>query len=184
MNRRGLVSGATAVAVMAALRSARAQPLPPGLPARVLYVTAVSVGNGADTTEDTVQSYTLPANTLANVGDQLHIVVGGVPVNSADTKLFKLKFGGTNIIATNFVVSTATRIFLEMFVTKTGASTQAATGFSIGAANNVVQYRAAPNITDTAAIAILVTGQNTSTSTANTVNSDFFMVEYIRAPAA
>jgi hypothetical protein len=57
-----------------------------------LYSTAVSVGNTL-TTEETLSSYTLPANTVVNPGDGIIVTGDGHCVGNANTKTLKLYLG-------------------------------------------------------------------------------------------
>src|SRR6185369_2057528 len=62
--------------------------------ARMINTPVASVGNGADTTEDTLQTFSIPAATLRTVGDRLRIVAGGTYGATTDSKTVKVKIGG------------------------------------------------------------------------------------------
>lgn len=75
--------------------------------ADLLFSSATAVGNGADTTEDTLITYTVPAGFLApsqttspvtppqpNKG--IKVRAWGVTANNGDTKTLKFYFGGTS----------------------------------------------------------------------------------------
>jgi hypothetical protein len=149
---------------------------------RTLYVTAVSVGNGADITEDTLQSFTIPAGLMANVGDIIHVVARGAPLNSADVKVVRLKLGGTNISALTLTPSSTQPWLLEAWITKTAANTQSTQVLQTVATNNTTVARFPSGITDTASMALLLTGQNSTNPVAGSITCDFFDVEYCRAP--
>ena len=148
---------------------------------RTLYATGVLVSSGADTTEDTLQSYSLPAGTLANVGDRIRITAGGSFAANTDAKTARVRFGPTQFqtaVSSN-AANLNWQIVLE--VQKTGANTQST--YSIGFTNAQspgVGGTTASALTDTAAIAISATGQNSTNPTAGSVGCRYFVVEYLR----
>ena len=135
-----------------------------------------SAGNGADTTEDTLKSYSLPANALDAVGRSVYIYAWGSYGNTPGTKAAKLYFGSTSIAAaTGQNVGWA----LEMVVGKSGASVQQISAQNItGTAHGGVTNTANAANTDTAAVLIKVTGQNSSSSNANTIVLNGMYVTY------
>lgn len=148
---------------------------------RILYVTGTSVGNGADTTEDTLQSFTMAAGQLANVGDVIRITAGGTFAGSTDSKQVKIKFANAAMsIPTGSTVG-ATRWAANVAITKTGTNTQS---FIVGAEN----ISASPGTnsgtltaTDANALTIAVTGQNSTNSVAGSVTCQVLLIEYIPA---
>jgi hypothetical protein len=73
----------------------RAQPLPPPAAKTIRLFTSLSViGNGADLTEDTLVTYSVPANTFVNVGDELRVVATGGFTGSTDVKTARIRIGG------------------------------------------------------------------------------------------
>lgn len=145
-----------------------------------LYSTGVSVGNGADLTEDTLQTYTLPAGALANVGDTVHIIAAGQYIGSTDTKTARVKFGGLTVPASGTVAGQV-RWWSDLLVTKTGASTQSvATMSGTSASGGVTVISQATAVTDTAAISIVVTGQNTTNSVSSSVTCQLLIVNFER----
>lgn len=150
---------------------------------RLLYITGSVVGTGADVTEDTLQTYTIPANTLANVGDTIYAVTGGSANGTTDTKVMKLKFGGTAIVQQNMNAAANTKYTSEFWVTKTGPGTQSYTVMSAATGNITTGVLSGVlTKTDTADIVISQTGQNSTNATLNSVTSQFLMVEFIPAP--
>lgn len=154
---------------------------PASTPYKVLYSTGVSVGNGADTTQDTLQTYTLPSGTMANVGDTIHIVVGGRVTASTDSKTATVQFGGQTVASTNVINSAVvSRWSMDVYIIKTGANAQS--WFCIvtiqGSANGGTSSGTI-TVTDTSPITISSTGQNTTTATANSITSQGMIVEYI-----
>jgi hypothetical protein len=168
---------------------ALAQPLPPPFSAAVqsgarqtLYNPVAIVGNGADTTEDTLQSYTIPANMLANVGDTIHVLARGVPLSSTDVKNVRLRLGGTLLVTMTLPPSSTVANLCEVWIVKTGPSAQSAFYILYSNVNNVSVPKATATVTDTAPIVLTLTGQNSTNSVAGSITSDFFNVEYCRSP--
>lgn len=58
--------------------------------------SAAGIGNGADATDDTLFTYTLPANTLYADGQGVHVRAWGTNANTANTKTKKIWFAGTS----------------------------------------------------------------------------------------
>lgn len=132
--------------------------------------SVAGVGNGADTSEDTLFTYSLPANSLDQAGRGIWIQAFGNVAATSATKTVKLYFGAT---AQSFAYTTTQtgnwQICAEVY--KQAASVQvgffqwdaagATTARSVAAFVNGAE-------TDTAAITIKVTGTSTA-ATANLV---------------
>ena len=148
-----------------------------------LYVTGVVAGNAADTTEDIMQTYTVPALTLANVGDILEIVAGGAFGGTTDAKTARLRIGGiagSIVCAPTGNSASQTRWAITAWVVKTGASTQSFTGLgAISAAATGGSLNGTATLTDTATIQIVVTGQNATNSVVNSVTCQYLHVRYV-----
>ena len=79
------------------------------------------VGNGADLTEDVLLSYTLPANTLTQDGQVIHIIAGGTAADSADLKYARIDLGGVrSLIAATLNEVNAIFWTLETWITRDG----------------------------------------------------------------
>jgi hypothetical protein len=153
-----------------------------------LFASGVVSGNGADLTEDTFSTcnYTLPAGMLANVGDTLQIVATGTFAASADTKTIRIRLAaGIGNAFLQESASTTTRWGMDYRVIKTGPSTQS---WAVFGGSNFIPATGAPfangtsAVTDTSAIAITVSGQNTTNSVLNSLTCQYFSVTYIKAP--
>lgn len=62
----------------------------------IIYTNVASVGNGADTTEDTLMSFSFPSGTL-KAGDVLEINAWGTGVNTANATTVRAYFGATQL---------------------------------------------------------------------------------------
>lgn len=114
----------------------------------------------AGSTDDTLFAFTLPANTLINVGDFCRVTCYGLGSASAGT--FKTFFGGT-AFCTDGGVTSATPVRQVITVVKTGASTQMVYNDDNYHGTTANIARAAPTtaaIVDTADIPILFTANS------------------------
>jgi hypothetical protein len=133
------------------------------------------VGNGADTTEDTLFTYSLPPKTLWSVSNSLLLTAYGTFANNAHSKTVKLYFGAEIISIAAFATAALTPWWLQLAVQKVGSSQQVISAQSItGSTHNGLTFQTATE-TDTSAITIKVTGQ-TGTSGAGDVLCYSFIV--------
>jgi hypothetical protein len=167
---------------------ASAQPLPSGgglgassgVATLFTYGNNTGVGNGADTTEDTLLTYNIPAGTLKANGDRLRIFVNGFFAASTDAKSARLRLNGSGLAQTvsGSTASTTTwTIYME--VQRSGSSQQQEAAYSLVNNGPIVVNSGPGTMTDTAAIVLTVTGQNTTTATANTAVVRYVAVEYL-----
>lgn len=151
---------------------------------RKLYLTGASVGNGADTTEDLLQSFTIPANTLGAVGDTIHVVAGGSFAASTDSKTANIRFGGIsgNLLGTCTGSAAGTvSWYLEAWITKTGTTAQSFS--TVGTVINATTGGTKSGTTvldETNTIQLVVTGKNATNSVANSVTCQFMFVELLK----
>lgn len=146
-------------------------------PAGLLAYNVTSTGNGADTSEDTLWTYSLPANVLSAVGKTLRIYAYGVCGANTDNKTMKLYFG-SEVITTPTAATNAKNWYLQLDVIKTGASTQIVCGQGIVDTTSVTPYVTTGAETDTSAITIKMTG-TAGTGTANDIVFKFGLVEIL-----
>ncbi len=148
-----------------------------------LYSNTAVAGNAADSTEDTLLTFTLPANTLAANGDKIRIQASFVCAANSHTKTMKLYFGS----ATPFSFSGSENnfsAFMEMLVMRTASGVQIINGTAANSTTNsntgFLGYvtNIAGSETDSAGIVIKVTGQSGS-SAANDVVCNQLTVEFI-----
>ncbi|MDE2467774.1 MAG: hypothetical protein KGL35_03290, partial [Bradyrhizobium sp.] len=140
------------------------------------YQSATGVGNGADTTEDTLQSFTLPANAFDLPGRALWIYAYGKFATDLDSKTARLYFGSSIVLSSGAQTLSNTGWALELLVQKTGANAQIASGQIVnGTTHGGVTLPLIGTETDTAGIIIKVTGQ-TGTAAANDVVLNGLMI--------
>ncbi|HZT90288.1 MAG TPA: hypothetical protein VFA12_20275 [Stellaceae bacterium] len=130
-------------------------------------LSAAGLGNGNDTTEDTLDSFSLPANSLDVVGRMLYIYAWGMLANNAHSKTAKLYFG-SEVVSTGAQTGANVGWALEMVIAKAGANSQVISGQLITGATHGGVVNQSGTETDTSAITLKVTGQ-TGTAAANDV---------------
>jgi hypothetical protein len=135
---------------------------------------------GANTTETTLQTFTLPANALDVVGRGVRIRAWGTLGADANNKILRLYFGASTTIHPGFGGTTAngSAWYFDAEVRKTGSSTQTAFANLIVGFSDIGANVSAPNQTDTSAIVIKVTGQNAA-AVANDIVCSAMTVEFI-----
>lgn len=147
-----------------------------------LYKTGAAVGNGADLTEDTLATYTVPANTLAADGDILHIRAGGTLAASTDSKTVKIKWGGVTLATLGPYTAVGNVAWsADVRVIRTGSAAESF--IAMMTAQNSTAFTAASNTTTvntTVTNDVVVTGQNTTNSVANSVKMQYLTVDVYR----
>lgn len=148
--------------------------------AGVLKVDTTQTGNvGAG--EDTLQTYSVPANTLAANGDSLSFIVHGTYTASVNTKTLRVKFGASTIIDTGAQPITSGEAWrIVGTITRTGAATQKCEAMFIvqTMAYPITGYVAAAE-TLSGAVTLLVTGEGTAD---NDMVKQVFRLDYHPAP--
>lgn len=142
-----------------------------------VQLSAAGVGNGADTTEDTLFTVTLPPNTLSLPGQCISLLAWGSITATSATKNAKLYFGSSIAVPVTYLTTTTGSWQIYMMVFKVSANVQTALteADSVGAATSRNVTVTAGSETDTAAIVCKVTGQTTAGG-ANVVTANGFQV--------
>ena len=145
--------------------------------AGIINIQTAAAGTGADTTEDTLYTYALPANALSAVGKSVRVRVWGSTAANGDNKTAKLYFGAT-AFSSGAAAANAKDWYLEALVTKTAANTQTACFNGTFNGTALATQVSAPAETDSAAITIKATGAN-GTAAANDLTARCFIVEFL-----
>lgn len=147
----------------------------------VLNTQHTAVGNTADTNEDTLMTYTVPANVLGASGDSLHVEAWGDFTNSANTKRLKLKYGSTTLIdSTALAFNTTTRCWrIIADIIRTGAATQVANAVLLVGDTllSLLTANTSPTETLSGPVALTATGQ-CNAATANEIRQLGMRVEW------
>jgi hypothetical protein len=152
---------------------------------RVVYrmtANGTPVGSGADTTEDNLMTYSLPAGAASDsVVGTVRVTAWGDGVSTADTTTVKGYFGATVVLTKVLVASQTNTWWAQFHVISTGASAQVASGYLInkdgGGGTTFSQGNTSPAETVAGAITIKFTGQRTVSSVANSVRQLGMIVE-------
>lgn len=131
---------------------------------------ATPAGSGANTTETTLATYSLPANALDQAERGLWVRTWGTFGSSVGNKTVKLYFG-TTAFSSGSITSVTQSWYMEYEVYKTGSATQAEKWSAAYSSTNTAAGGSPPVVqsdtqSDTQAITIKVTG--TSASGTNT----------------
>ncbi len=152
-----------------------------------LFATGTIGSNGADLSEDTLQTYTLPASSLVNVGDRLIIFASGGAGGTTDNKVIRFRIGsgaGGIIMASTAATASGTHWSGYAEVVKTGSNTQSAGGLaSVTNTTNAGSGALTTTVTDTSTMVISITGQNTTNSVSGSITCQYFSVALVRAPS-
>ena len=111
------------------------------------------------TSEETIQSYSLPAGALKRNGQSLRVRAWGTTAANGNDKTVKLTFGATTLVSTGALAANAKDWYLEAIVVRTGAATQEAIANGQFNGAIVVTDRTAPaeTLADAITIATKVT---------------------------
>ena len=168
-------------AAQIAFEQALAATVATGPAAQRLSSNVTPVGTGADTTEDNLMTYTLPAGTLASNGQGIRVTACGVGVSTADVTTLRCYFGSTAVVTKVLEASQPNFWRVQFEVFRTGPATQICTGI-IGngvTANSTSTGTAAASETLSAIVHLGFTGQRASTSVANSIQQLSMLVELI-----
>jgi hypothetical protein len=182
---KGLVPAPAAGDASKFLRGDGTFATPSGSGSSRLYSAFTNVGITASTTEQTLQSYTLPGGTLATDGQAIRVTVRGKYASTTRSRQLRLYFGSTVVTFMSSSTGSAFNVAQEAVIIRTGATTQIAFGPSeIGATNTTTVALRFVEFNDPAEtlasdVVIKVTGQSGSGAAANDVSCDLFMVELL-----
>lgn len=142
---------------------------------------SVAAATIANTSETTLQQYTLPANSLAVAGQGVLVTCWGTTGATANNKTRKLYFGTTSTITTAAEAANAQSWYLALKVMRTGAATQTTLGTGMAGTASVTPLNSVVAGTDalTADVLIKCTGTN-GTSAANDIVANGMTVEVLK----
>lgn len=149
-----------------------------------LYQTTTSVGNGADTTEDVLQTYVMPAGIFVNIGDVIVITANGTLGATTDSKVMRIKAGGTAVsFSPTATLASQTQWRLQTSVQKRGTNLQTvdSIGSLAGASGTTNTQAILINAVDTGALTWTISGQNNTSSVAGSITCQYVTIDYIRA---
>jgi hypothetical protein len=144
----------------------------------LLNAQTADVATTAVTTEEILQTYTLPANTLSAAGQSLRITCPWTTGATGNNKTVKLYFGASSI-ATPAYAGNAQNGRLQLLVMRTGAATQKVFGSGMagtGSITPVAETYTAGTDNLAAAVTIKCTGTN-GTAAASDIVAHGMIVE-------
>jgi hypothetical protein len=141
--------------------------------------TLVSCACASTSVAEVLQTYTVPAGTLANVGDTIHVVAAGTAANTTDVKTISVKLNASLVSSMNAAAVGANRFYFEIWLTKTGSSTQsfAAIGTTTAAPAGVNSVTTV--VSDSAPITVTVNALNTTAATAGSLSLQYMAVDFL-----
>lgn len=153
--------------------------LAPGL----LNYSVTPGSNGADSSDDTLQSYTLPAGWMALNGLAIRVTAWGVTANNNHVKTLKLKFGATPLVIINqaLTVSVADKWLLEAMIMRITATSQTYWGRLTDTGAGLLETNQGVDGAETMAnaLSLLLTGASGS-SAASDITCNGWLVEAIQ----
>ncbi len=147
-------------------------------PMGVLYSTTATAATGAGTAEQTLATYSLPANALDIAGRRIRVKCAFHMATNGNNKTIILYFGASSI-TTGVLTDSNKNGWLSLEIVKSGASTQIVWGTGQHDTTMITPYvNASGADTDTAAITIKATGTDGTDSAGDIVLDDFY-VQYM-----
>ena len=144
----------------------------------LIAANTVSTGNGADQTEDILQSFVLPANSLSANGKGVRVRAWGTTAANADNKQVKLYFGAS-VLASGVAAANNVAWNLEIVVLRTAAGAQSVIGGGNFNAASVSPAYTSGTDDETTALTIKCTGQDSTASSANAIVCKGMIVEFL-----
>jgi hypothetical protein len=100
------------------------------------YTDATTTG----TSEQTLYTYTLPANTLANNGDKVSFEYTVSMINATNEKFIRLTFGGTNIFSEELSGYLNTVIFKGFLIRVSNSTVRASVNCNVNGVSAITAY--------------------------------------------
>lgn len=146
-----------------------------------LYTSTTSTGNTADTTDDTLASYSLPANSFPATlsGQNILVTAFGTTGATANNKTIKLWFG-SELITSGVITDNAGTWYAQLLIINgVAANAQIINGTLSHNTTSIAPLVTTGAETETAPILIKCTGASGTTGAANDVVLKGFVVEYL-----
>lgn len=145
-----------------------------------LSASVTAVGT-TTTVEQTLMTYTLPANRLATDGDAVRVVCWGQTFANNNSKTIKVYFGNSSISTASFASDLSPngkKWQIELIAMRSGAATQMVTGRASVDGTGVVIYTNEGTDALTAAVTVKCTG--TTLQSIRDVTAQGMLVEQIK----
>lgn len=135
-------------------------------PNGAIYISSTAGNTTAVTTEEVLQTYSLPANSLAALNDGVRIRAWGSFAANGNNKTVKLYFGAS-VISTGVVATNNKNWTIELTVLRTAAATQIVVGNALVDTTAITTYINAGTDDQAAAVVIKCSGTNGTASAAD-----------------
>lgn len=145
----------------------------------LINVQTAAAGNGADQTEDTMHTFTLPANSLSGNGKALRIRGWGTTAANADNKTLKVYFGTAAQTVASAVAANNKAWYFELVVVRQSVGNQLLLTRGNFNAGEITPVVATATQDETTALTIKTTAQDGTANTANAISESCFMVEFL-----
>ncbi len=146
----------------------------------LINAQTAAVATATGTSEQTLQTYTMPANQLASAGQAVRIRCWGTTGANGNSKTRKLYFGAS-VITTATEAANAQNWVLELVVMRTGAATQSVSGTGLAGTAGVTPLSYINQGTDNLAASVLIKCTGTdATSSASDITANGMLVEQIK----
>lgn len=130
-------------------------------------------GNGADTTDDVLQSVTVKANSLKAAGKGVDFVAFGTLGATGNNKRIQVKFGATVIATTGTITTNGGSWYAWGTIVRTGVGVQVIfAAIQVGLAV-IVATETAGALDETTDLVLAVTGASQTTGAANDVKANY-----------
>ena len=140
----------------------------------------VTAATTSGTSEETVASYSLPANSLCRTGQVLRIRAWGATAATGNNKTQKITFGSATVVSTGALAANDKDWFLEALVVRSDSDAQVMLGG--GQANGaLVQYDASTATEDEDAAITIALKATDATAAAGTLFKGM-IVEMLQNP--
>jgi len=149
-----------------------------------LNTTVITIATGADLTEDTLMTYSIPGNTLRNAGDSIEFdaLFSVLGTGTVATKTIRIYFGGSVIMQFgNAALDGGSLIFKGRIIRTTGASSIAYSSYQTtdsGGASTTKIAQSSPGETLSGAVLFKCTGQNGTNGVASGITQQALTVSY------
>ncbi len=146
----------------------------------LINAQTAAVATGTGTAEQTLQTYTMPANQLASAGQAVRVRCWGTTGANGNNKTRKLYFGAS-VITTATEAANAQNWVLELVIMRTGAATQSVSGTGLAGTAGVTPLSYVNQGTDNLAASVVIKCTGTDgTSSASDITANGMLVEQIK----
>ncbi len=147
----------------------------------LINAQTAAVATGTGTAEQTLQTYTMPANQLASAGQAVRVRCWGTTDSAASQNKTRKLYFGASVISTAVEQPASQNWVLELVVMRTGAATESVSGTGLAGTGGVTPLSYINQGTDNLAAAVTIKCTGTDgTSGAGQITANGMLVEQIK----